>query len=55
MKIIFDIGSHKENIVTYDIELDLSKPLPASVGSLKPGLYVMNIRLEEDDEDNQQA
>jgi len=52
MKIIFDIGSHKENVVTYDIELDLSKPFPASIGDTDTGLYVMNIRLEENDEDN---
>jgi len=52
MKIIFDIGSHKEDVVTYDIELDLSKPLPASIGDTDTGLYVMNISVEEDDEDN---
>jgi len=53
MKIIFDIGSHKEDVVTYDIEIDLSKSLPASIGDTDTGLYVMNIRLEENDEDNQ--
>lgn len=46
MEIIFDIGNHKDNTIARDWKIDLSEPLPASIGDPESGFYLMNIRLE---------